>query len=165
MRISASMVILLVISIQGCATGENMQSNVYRAGEVNQRQEAQVVEILAVLPAKVEVSNEEARRLAQAGGTVLGAIGGAAIGNNVRNASTNTRVVGGVAGAGVGGVAGSLVPGKVLVDGVSLTYVENGKTFNSAQVGKTCEFKPGKAIVVSTTPTETRIQSNSQCPS
>ena len=100
MRINALMVILLVISIQGCATGENMQSNVYRAGEVNQRQEAQVVEVLAVLPAKVEVSNEEARRLAQAGGTVLGAIGGAAIGNNIRNASTNTRVVGAVAGAG-----------------------------------------------------------------
>jgi outer membrane lipoprotein SlyB len=165
MRKNALIVILLAFSVQGCSTGANLQSNVYQAGQVNQRQEAEVVEILAVLPAKVEVSNEEARRLAQAGGAVLGAIGGTAIGNNVRNPSANTRVVGGVAGAGVGGVAGSLVPGKVLVDGVSLTYVENGKTFNSAQVGKTCEFIPGKAIVVSATPTETRIQPNSQCPS
>jgi outer membrane lipoprotein SlyB len=164
MRINALMIILLAISVQGCASGANLQSNVYQAGQVNQRQEAQVVDVLAVLPAKVEVSNEEARRLAQAGGVVLGAIGGAAIGNNVRNASANTRLVGGVAGAGVGGVAGSLVPGRVLVDGVSLTYVENGKTFNSAQVGKPCDFKPGKAIVVSTTPTETRIQPNSECP-
>jgi outer membrane lipoprotein SlyB len=165
MRINAAVVILPAICIQGCASGANLQSNVYQACQVNQRQEAEVVEILAVLPAKVEVSNEEARRLAQAGGIVLGAIGGAAIGNNVKNASANTRVVGGVAGAGVGGVAGSLVPGKVLVEGVSLTFVQNGKTFNSAQVGKACEFKTGKAIVVSTTPTETRIQPNSQCPS
>jgi outer membrane lipoprotein SlyB len=157
-------IVLLAISIQGCASGANLQSNVYQAGQVNQRQEAEVVEILAVLPAKVEVSNEEARRLAQAGGTVLGAIGGAAIGSNVKNASTGTAVVGGVAGAGVGRLAGSAVPGKVLVDGVSLTFVQNGKTFNSAQVGKICEFKPGNAIVVSTTPTETRIQPNSQCP-
>jgi outer membrane lipoprotein SlyB len=165
MRINISMIILIAVSVQGCATGGDLQSNVYQAGQVNQRQAAEVVEILAVLPAKVEVSNEEARRLAQAGGVVLGAIGGAAIGNNVRNASANTRVAGAVAGGAVGGVAGSLVPGKVLVDGVSLTYVENGKTFNSAQVGKTCEFKPGKAIVVSANPNETRIQSNSQCPS
>jgi len=162
---NAFLIIPLAISIQGCANGANLQSNVYQAGQVNQRQEAEVIEILAVLPAKVEVSNEEARRLAQAGGVVLGAIGGAAIGNNVKNASPNTRVVGGVAGAGVGGLVGSAVPGKVLVDGVSLTYVQNGKTFNSAQVGKICEFKAGKAIVISTTPTETRIQPNSECPS
>ena len=164
MRITAfAALIFLAVCLQGCATGTNLQSNVYQAGQVNQRQEAEVVEILAVLPAKVEVSNEEARRLAQTGGVLLGAIGGAAIGNNVRNASSNTRLIGGVAGAGVGGVAGSLVPGKVLVDGVSLTYVQNGKTFNSAQVGKPCEFKPGRAIVISTTPTETRIQTNSEC--
>jgi outer membrane lipoprotein SlyB len=160
-----SIIILLSISIQGCATGANLQSNVYSAGEVNQRQEAEVVEILAVLPAKVQVSNEEARRLAQTGGAVLGAIGGVAIGNNVKNANANTRVAGGVAGGAVGGVAGSLVPGTVLVDGVSLTYVQDGKTFNSAQVGKICEFKPGKAIVVSANPNETRIQANSTCPS
>jgi outer membrane lipoprotein SlyB len=163
-REKAFMVILLATSIQGCATGANLQSNVYQAGQVNQRQEAEVIDILAVLPAKVEVSNEEARRLAQAGGVVLGAIGGAAIGNNVKNPSPYTRATGAVAGGTVGGVAGSLVPGKVLVDGVSLTYVENGKTFNSAQVGRTCEFKPGRAIVISAAPGETRIQANSQCP-
>jgi len=162
---NASLIIALAISIQGCATGANLQSNVYQAGQVNQRQEAEVVEILAVLPAKVEVSNAEAQRLAQAGGSVLGAIGGAAIGSNVRNANATTTVYGGVTGARAGGVAGSVVPGKVLVDGVSLTYVQNGKTFNSAQVGKICEFKPGKAIVVSANPNETRIQPNSQCPS
>lgn len=157
-------IVLLAIGIQGCATGANLQSNVYSASEVNQRQEAAVVEILAVLPAKVQVSNEEAQRLAQAGGSLIGAIGGAAIGNNVKNANAATTVYGGVTGARVGGVAGSVVPGKVLVDGVSLTYVQNGQTFNSAQVGKICEFKPGKAIVVSGNPNETRIQPNSQCP-
>jgi outer membrane lipoprotein SlyB len=165
MRENVSIIILLAIILQGCATGANLESNVYQANQVNQRQEAAVVEILAVLPAKVQVSNEEAKRLAQAGGAVLGAIGGAAIGNNVRNRSASTTLVGGVAGAGVGALAGSTVPGKVLVDGVSLTYVENGKTFNSAQVGKMCEFMPGKAIMISVSTNETRIQSNSQCPS
>lgn len=156
--------ILSTAALQACSTGANLQANVYRADQVNQRQEAQVVDILAVLPAKVEVSNEEARRLAQGGGAVLGAIAGAAIGNNVRNPSPSTRFVGGAAGAGVGYVAGSAVPGKVLVDGVSITYVQDGKTYSSAQVGKMCEFKPGRAIVISVTPTETRIQANSECP-
>ena len=165
MHKNVSIIILFAISLQGCATGANLESNVYQANQVNQRQDAEVVEILAVLPAKVQVSNEEARRLAQTGGALLGAIGGAAIGNNVQNRSASTRLVGGVAGAGVGALAGSAVPGKVLIDGVSLTYVENGKTFNSAQVGKICEFKPGKAIVIAASPNETRIQSNSQCPS
>jgi outer membrane lipoprotein SlyB len=164
MNVKLFLVLLLAGLVQGCSTGANLQSNVYRADQVNQRQEAEVVEILAVLPAKVEVSNEEAKRLAQTGGTVVGAIAGTAIGNNINNPTHYTRVAGGVAGAGVGNVVGSAVPGKVLVDGVSLTYVQNGKTFNSAQVGKMCEFKPGRAIVVSGGPTETRIQPNSECP-
>ena len=164
-RNNVPILILIAVSLQGCATGENLQSNVYQAGQVNQRQQAEVVQILAVLPAKVEVGNEEARRTAQTAGIVLGAIGGAAVGNNIANRSPSSRVVGGAAGAGAGGVAGSLVPGKVLVDGVSLTYVENGKTFNSAQVGKICEFKPGNAIVISVWSNETRIQPNSECKS
>jgi hypothetical protein len=75
-----------------------------------------------------------------------------------------TGTVGAVAGGAVGAAAGSLVPGQVLVDGVSITYTDHGSTFSSAQVGRTCEYAPGQAIMVSTWPTETRIQPNHECP-
>jgi outer membrane lipoprotein SlyB len=56
------------------------------------------------------------------------------------------------------------VPGTVLVGGVSITYEDEGQTFNSAQVGQICEYVPGKAIVVETGPGTTRIQPNATCP-
>ncbi|WP_264798918.1 hypothetical protein, partial [Acetobacter peroxydans] len=72
--------------------------------------------------------------------------------------------LGGVGGAAAGVGAGSLVPGKTLVEGVSLTYEQNNQTFNSAQVGRACEFAPGRAIMVESAPGETRIQPNHACP-
>jgi outer membrane lipoprotein SlyB len=95
---------------------------------------------------------------------LTGALAGGVVGNNIARHSSTNVLVGGVGGGAVGALAGSLVPDKTLVDGVSLTYVENGKTLNSAQVGKACEFKPGPAIGVSTGPNETRIQPNDTCP-
>ena len=48
-----------IVVLSGCAaTGENIQANVYKAGQVNQTQEAKTVQILAVLPAKIEVDNK-----------------------------------------------------------------------------------------------------------
>jgi outer membrane lipoprotein SlyB len=154
-----------VVALAGCAaTGENLQANVYKAGQVNQTQEAKTVQILAVLPAKIEVDNAEQKKAAQVGGAILGAILGAAAGGASKNNPGAATAGGAVAGAAVGGAAGSLVKDKVLVDGVSLTYTFKGKTLNSAQVGKTCEFAPGMAVMVSTSPTETRIQPNKECP-
>ncbi len=149
----------------GCAaTGENLQANVYKAGQVNTAQAAKVVNILAVMPAKVEVDNSQQKKEAEVVGGILGAIGGGVIGNTSTGHSAGGTVLGGAAG-GVGGAAlGSLVSDKVLVDGVSLTYEADGKTLNSAQVGKLCEFHPGKAIMISTSPMETRIQPNATCP-
>jgi outer membrane lipoprotein SlyB len=154
-----------VFALAGCqAPGANLEANVYRADQVNTRQEAKVVNILAVMPAKVEVDNKEAQKTAEVVGGLLGAVGGGIIGNNVAHHSTGGTALG-VAGGGIAGAAaGSLVPGKVLVDGVSLTYEDQGKTFNSAQVGKPCEFAPGKAVVIATSQTETRIQPNTACP-
>jgi outer membrane lipoprotein SlyB len=160
-------VIALTISamITGCSTsGEQYQANVYTAGQVNSRQAAKTVKILAVLPARIEVDNTEGKQNAQMIGGVLGAIAGGVLGNKTTNHSGSGTAVGAVAGAGVGAVGGSLVKDKVLVDGVSITYVEDGQTYNSAQVGKTCEFTPGVALVVSSDGAETRLQPNATCP-
>lgn len=90
-----------------------------------------------------------------------GAIAGAAIGSH-NNHDTASRVLGGLAGGAVGNIAGGAVGGDrtSYVDGVQLTFRYNNKLYNSAQVGRVCEFKPGLAVMISTTPTETRIQPN-----
>lgn len=148
-------------ALAACAQpGANLQANVYNAGQVNKAQKASVVKILAVLPAKVQVSNAQARRNAQVVGAVLGLAAGAALGAHAGNAALG----GGLAGAAAGAGAGSMIPGKTLVRGVSLTYLFHHQTLNSAQVGKKCQFKPGRAIMVSTAPGSTRIQPNAQCP-
>jgi outer membrane lipoprotein SlyB len=155
--------------LAACAQpGAESQANVYGQGQVNTRQQANVINILAVLPAKVQVSNAENKRTAQLAGGVLGALAGAGLGAGL--ASTHQAnafaagTVGGVGGGVLGAAAGSMVPDAVLVDGVSITYVDHGQTFNSAQVGRMCEFAPGRAVMISTTPTETRIQPNATCP-
>jgi outer membrane lipoprotein SlyB len=151
--------------LAGCSTsGEQYSANVYKAGQVNSRQAAKTVKILAVMPAKIEVDNTEGKQNAQMIGGILGAVAGGVVGNKVSNHSKTGTVVGVAGGAGVGAAAGSLVKDTVLVDGVSLTYVEDGQTYNSAQVGKMCEFAPGVALVISTDGEETRLQPNATCP-
>ena len=107
------------------------------------------------MPAKIEVDNTEGKQNAQMIGGVLGAIAGGVVGNKTTNHSGTGTAVGAVAGAGVGAAGGSLVKDKVLVDGVSITYVEDGQTYSSAQVGKMCEFTPGIALVISSDGAET----------
>ena len=51
-----------------------------------------------------------------------------------------------------------------IVEGVSIGYLERGKIFSSAQVGRACEYRAGTTIIISTSPTETRIQPNASCP-
>lgn len=155
----------LTTLLAGCSTsGEQYSANVYKAGQVNSRQAAKTVKILAVMPAKIEVDNTEGKQNAQMIGGILGAVAGGVVGNKVSNHSKTGTVVGVAGGAGVGAAAGSLVKDTVLVDGVSLTYVEDGQTYNSAQVGKMCEFTPGVALVISTDGAETRLQPNATCP-
>lgn len=164
---SLSLLSLLISSVilTGCASsGEEYQANVYKAGQVNSRQAAKTVKILAVLPAKIEVDNTEAKKNAQMIGGVLGALAGGVIGNKNTHSSTSGTVTGAVAGGAVGVAGGSLVKDKTLVDGVSITYIEDGQTYNSAQVGHVCEFTPGTALVISSDGAETRIQPNATCP-
>jgi outer membrane lipoprotein SlyB len=157
--------ITITLILTGCAaTGENLRGDVYKAGQVNTAQAAKTVKILAVLPAKIEVDNSKQRQQAQVGGGVLGAVlGGLGGGFGTHGnplVTTATTLAGGAIGAGIG----SMVAADVLVEGVSITYVSNNQTLNSAQVGKVCEFHPGTALLISTSPTETRIQANSVCP-
>jgi outer membrane lipoprotein SlyB len=155
---------VLVVLAACQAPGSNLEANVYHAGQVNQAQDAKVVNVLAVLPAKIEVSNEQARMASQVLGGVIGGLGGAIIGNNIGRHSPLNTLGGGAAGGALGAMTGSLVPATTLVDGVSVTYEDHGRTLSSAQVGRICEFKPGKAIVISTGGSETRIQPNTVCP-
>jgi len=164
MRALSIICVIPVLALSACATpGEENRADSYTADQVNARQEAKVVNILAILPAKVQVSNAQNQRAAQIGGALLGAGLGVGLGAGV-GGTAGLGALAGVGGAGVGVGAGSLVPGKVMVQGVSLTYVEDGHTFNSAQVGKLCEFKLGQAIMVQTAPNVTRIQPNTACP-
>lgn len=153
---------LSAVLLAGCATDGSMyRSDVYTTGQLNQMQEVKTVEIIAIQPARVAVGNTDTRSDVRNIGMILGAIAGAAIGNH-NNHSTSSRVLGGLAGGAVGGIAGQSVGGnrQELVNGVQLIYRMGDKMFNSTQVGQACEFKIGTAIVISQTPTETRIQPN-----
>ena len=155
--------ITAIALITGCAaTGEQHKANVYRAGQLNQAQNSQVVKIISIQPAQVEVDNSAAKKNAEMAGALLGAVLGAQASKKSNNQNTKANSVAG--GAVIGGAAGSMVSDKTLVDGVQLSYMLSGKLITSVQVGKSCEFAKGEAIMISTTPTETRIQPNSECP-
>ena len=156
----------LTVGLAACQQpGANLGANVYRAGQVNQAQEAKVVIIQAVLPAKIEVDNSQSQAQARVASTLLLGLGGAFLGNSVSGHYRGLGTLAGAAGgAAVGNAFGGLVPATTLVDGISLTYEEDGRLRNSTQVGKTCEFGQGRAIVIATGPGETRIQANRECP-
>lgn len=150
-----------ILMLTGCASGDQYRPNTYRAGQVNMQQTAKTVQILAIMPAKVEVENTQGKQAAQVGGAIFGALLGALVGHSINGTQTVTgAAVGGVTGA----AAGSLASNTTLVDGVSLTYQDEYKTLNSAQVGRTCEYKLGLAVVIGTGPYETRIQPNNEIP-
>lgn len=154
-----SLVVSSTYLLSACTTGENLRSDVYRAGQVNQAQNVEVVNILSINPAKVAVDNSENKKRAQLGGALIGAIGGALIGNNHgRYGATSGAAIGGATGA----IGGSMVSDEAIVNGISLTFqkANSSKILNSVQVGKPCEFKKGKAMVIATRQNETRIQPN-----
>ena len=156
----------LTTTLSACQTpGDDARADVYTVDQVNSRQAAKVVKIIAVLPALVKVDNSANRQTAEVTAGVLGALGGAFLGGGLAHHNVLATGVLGAAGGGALGVAGgSLVPDQVLVAGVSITFEEDGQNFNSTQVGKSCEYAPGRAIVIETSPTTTRIQPNATCP-
>ncbi len=165
MKTKKLITISALIALSGCAaTGENLKGNVYKAGQVNSSQNARTIKITAVLPAQIEVDNSKQQKQAMVAGGALGALAGGLAGGfgGIGTAGTVGTTVGGGA---LGAAAGSMVSDKVLVEGVSIAYLENGKMFTSAQVGKLCEFKANEvALIISTGTNETRIQPNATCP-
>lgn len=153
----------MVIGLAGCqATGDQYEADVFDASQVNTQQEAKTVKIITVSPTRIKVSNEKNKKAAMMVGGVLGAIGGAALGNQN---NTDTAIVGGVAGGAAGAMAGSLVNDSTLVPGVLIGYSEGGKIFTSTQVGRACQFEVGQiSLMVMTLSNETRIQPNASCP-
>ena len=156
----------LLMSACQTPTGESLGANVYKSDQVNQKQEAKTVNILAVVSAKIEVDNTESQKTTQLLGGAIGGLGGALLGNKISDKyDKEGAVIGGVGGAVAGASIGNaLVQNKVLVDAVTITYVEDGKTLSSTQVGQLCEFVVGNALVISTAVNETRIQPNASCP-
>lgn len=152
----------VTMTLAACANqGTNYRSDVYSTSQVNQAQEVETVEIIAIQPARVTVNNRNERSDAQTTGMVVGAIAGALIGNH-NNHDTSSRVLGGLAGASLGSLAGSAASSRdQIVDGVQLVFrLPNGKVLQSTQVGKMCEYRIGQAIMVQGRSNETRIQPN-----
>lgn len=160
---SLAIIISAAVALAGCATGEQHRADSYSADMVNTAQDVKPVSILALNPAKVQVDNTEGKKKAQIGGAVVGALLGGAAGGTAKSKS-GTNVAGGAAVGGVvGAAAGSMVDDKIMVDGVSIIFKEDGKgkkPMTSTQVGKMCEFKVGDAFMFMTKNKETRIQPN-----
>lgn len=160
-------ILILIVStisfISGCqATGEQYQADVFTTNDVNSKKEVKTVELLMVQLGKIQIDNTSAKETATKTAGIFGAVLGAALGSA---SNSETAALAGIAGGTVGAIGGSMVADKVMVDGVMLTYVENGKTYTSAQVGKECQFKVGIAAMIFDESTkETRIQPNNKCP-
>ncbi|MFQ3395720.1 glycine zipper 2TM domain-containing protein [Enterobacter mori] len=151
-------------ALSGCqSSADSYAADVYDTSNLNAKQETKTVNIISVLPAKVAVDNTANKNSAKAFGAIAGAVAGGVAGYNT--SSSPWATLGGAAGGGaVGAAAGSLVSDKTLVEGVSLSYKEGTKLYTSTQVGKTCQFAPGLAVMFSTKQNETRIQPNATCP-
>lgn len=163
--IKIALIAATISVISGCqSNADSYASNVYDTGQLNSRQETKTVTIISVLPAKVAVDNTENKRAAQTFGTILGAVAGGITGHNVGGRSGLGTVAGVAGGGAVGAAAGSMVNDKSFVSGVSLTYKDGSKIFTSTQVGQSCQFTSGLAVVISTKNNETRIQPNATCP-
>lgn len=150
-------VVAISVVLFGCTAGTLERADTFSAAQTNQRQESKLIEIAMIEKAKVQVNNERAQKSAELGGALLGGL----VGANRDTGSGGRSLLG----AAIGGTAaGIAVDSQKIVDGVSLTYVENGLLLTSAQVGKPCEFALGPALVITTSENETRVQPNSREP-
>jgi outer membrane lipoprotein SlyB len=161
-----SMAIVPTLVLTACAPNTSQyEANSYKTSQLNSRQETKTVEIIAITPAKVMVDNSAQKKKAQVVGALIGAIAGGVIGHSSGSGSDSNTAVGAGIGGGAGAIAGSVVKDQVEVDGVSLTYKDAGKVYTSTELGKSCEFSTGIAVLLSTDGNETRIQPNATCPS
>lgn len=161
--------VLTAIFISGVLSGcqsnaDSYAADVYDTTQLNGKQETKTVNIISVLPAKVAVDNTAQKQSAQTFGAILGAVVGGVAGHNIGTGSTLGTVGGAAGGGALGAASGTLVSDKTIVEGVSLSYKEGTKLYTSTQVGRSCQFTPGIAVMFSTKQNETRIQPNATCP-
>ncbi|MGI9392186.1 MAG: hypothetical protein ACR2N8_01430 [Parvibaculales bacterium] len=161
MRIDkTAFIILLLVFMSGCVKlGTGLRSDEYSAVDINKRQEVIELEIISVKKAKVVL--DDIRKLEV--GKLFGSLVGAAIGSAVGNRSDNEGeaiIAGIVAGR---DIASNLADRKSVIDGVSIVYRQGNKNFSSAQLGRPCEYKAGKAFIISGDREETRVQPNAVC--
>lgn len=146
-----SLVIFVSICLAGCTAGTVERSDTFTAAQTNVRQESKIIEIALIEKAQIQVNNEKNQKGAKIAGALLGGLLGG-------SENSDFAALGAVVG---GKVAGAAVGKTTIVDGVSLTYIENGNLLTSPQVGKPCEFALGTALVITTAENETRVQPNS----
>ncbi len=150
----------ILIAINGCAaTEENLNSTIDKSHQDTTVKTVKSIQIITVLPAKIEVDNYQAQFAASALSAATRGIGGRYGGVGALG-TMGTTIEGGT----IGNSTGLMAPDKVVVDGVSITYSDNQKIVTSAQIGKVCEFKPGPSVIDSTADVnETRVQPNATC--
>ncbi|MBC8945345.1 hypothetical protein [Xenorhabdus indica] len=159
-----SAITAFAIIISGCqSNADSFAADVYDTTQLNEKQETKTINIISVLPAKIVVENNTNKQAAQTFGAILGAVAGGVVGYNAGPGSRAGIAAGAIGGGALGAAAGSMVDDKVIIEGVSLTYKENTKIYTSTQVGRTCQFTPGLAVVISTKTNETRVQPNATC--
>lgn len=144
----------------GCATNESSQSNYYTADEANQQLKSELVTVLLVMPARVEVDNTQNSDNAKKTGTLLGALAGAYLGAQYDNVGAGL-----VAGGASGAVGGSMVNSTKIIDGVGVTYQMDDEHFTAIQSGEVCQFTiNAKTLLITGQDGKTRIQPNAICP-
>ena len=156
---------LIIITIAfaftaACATNESSQSNYYTEAEANQQLKSELVTVLLVMPARVEVDNTQNANNAKKAGALMGALAGAYLG--VKHDNVGAGVLAGGAG---GAVGGSMVGSTKIIDGVSVTYQKEDEHFTAVQSGKVCQFTiNAKTLLITGQDGKTRIQPNATCP-
>lgn len=148
--------------------GQDLRPDSYDASSVNTVQRGRIVTIISVAPAKVTVDNSQNQKTATVVGGILGTALGVGLAGGVGHAGWGGDTAAGLGGALAGGALGrSMAGAKAQVDGVSIGYQDraggDGELF-SAQVGSTCEYQPGTAMLITMGNNQTRIQPNNTCP-
>lgn len=159
--------IALTLGLTGCAAdGQQYRANAFAAEETGFEDGARVVQIVTVTPAKIYVDNKQQKQAVSAIGSVLGAVAGGIAGYSAGGHRSIMGAVAGVAGgAGLGAAAGAAVKDKVAVDGVVISYRNDGaeKLNVVKHVGRVCEYRVGNSLAVGEGK-NTKIQPNAECP-
>ncbi|MXV43689.1 hypothetical protein GS501_01230 [Saccharibacter sp. 17.LH.SD] len=156
------------LALGACETpGEDSRPDVYDQSQVNGVQRGRVVNIISVSSARVNVDNSHNHETSQVVGGLLGAALGAGLAAGPGGAGWGGGLAAGAGGAAGGALlGGAAVGGHTLVRGVTIAYQDRagGEALLSTQVGRTCEYRPGSALLVITANNQTRVQPNASCP-